>query len=85
MPHSRKKHTHDGISCEQVIANLFAYLDDATDARMRSYIECHLQECRACLSRTEFEKALRAKVKQAGDKEAPAALRRRMKALLNRF
>ena len=85
MPRNHKKHRHGGISCEQVIANLFAYLDNATDANMRSYIEHHLEECRACLSRAEFEKALRAKVKQAGDKEAPAALRRRVKALLNQF
>jgi anti-sigma factor (TIGR02949 family) len=85
MPRNRRKHTHGSISCEQVIANLFAYLDDATDAKMRSYIERHLEECRACLSRAEFEKALRARVKQAGDKEAPAALRRRVKALLDQL
>ena len=85
MPSSDGKHTHDKITCEEVIAHLLAYLDDEIDAKKRSYIERHLEECRACFSRAEFEKALRAKVRQLGDKEAPAALRRRVKGLLDRF
>jgi len=80
-----RRHKHVPITCEEVIAHLFAYLDDETDAEKRSYIAHHLEECRACYSRAEFEKALRAKVRQLGDKEAPAALRRRVKALLDRF
>ena len=76
---------HTLISCEEVIAHLFAYLDNETDPERRTYVERHLEECRACLSRAEFEKALRARVRQLGDKEAPATLRRRVKALLDRF
>lgn len=73
------------IGCEEVIAHLFAYLDNETDPEKRTYIERHLEECRACCSRVEFEKALRAKVRQLGDKEAPATLRQRVKALLDQF
>lgn len=76
---------HTRISCEEVIAHLFAYLDDETDAEKRSYIEHHLEECRACFSRAEFEKALRAKVRQLGDKKAPATLRQRVRGLLDQF
>jgi mycothiol system anti-sigma-R factor len=76
---------HTLISCEEVIAHLFAYLDNETDPEKRTYIERHLEECRACLSRAEFEKALRARVKQLGDKEVPATLRQRVKALLDQF
>jgi mycothiol system anti-sigma-R factor len=76
---------HTRISCEEVIAHLFAYLDNETNLEKRTDIERHLEECRACFSRAEFEKALRAKVRQLGDKEAPATLRRRMKALLDQF
>jgi anti-sigma factor (TIGR02949 family) len=85
MPNSASEHTHDKITCEEVIAHLLAYLDDEIDAKKRSYIERHLEECRACFSRAEFEKALRAKVRQLGDKEAPATLRQRVRALLNQF
>jgi mycothiol system anti-sigma-R factor len=76
---------HPRIGCEEVIAHLFAYLDNETDPEKRSYIERHLEECRACYSRAEFEKALRAKVKQLGDGEAPATLRQRVRALLDQF
>ncbi len=76
---------HTSISCEEVIAHLFAYLDNEADPERRTYIERHIEECRACFSRAEFEKALRAKVRQLGDKEAPATLRQRVKALLDQF
>lgn len=85
MANDHGKHAHGKISCEEVIAHLFAYLDDEADAEKRSYIERHLEECRACFSRAEFEKALRAKVGRLGDEKAPAALRRRVKALLDQF
>jgi mycothiol system anti-sigma-R factor len=73
------------IDCEDVIAHLFAYLDNETDPEKRTDIERHLEDCRACFSRAEFEKALRAKVNQLGDKEAPATLRQRVAALLKQF
>ena len=83
MSSHRAEHTL--ISCEEVIAHLFAYLDNETDPEKRTDIERHLEECRACFSRAEFEKALRARVSQLGDREAPATLRRRVKALLDQF
>ena len=76
---------HTRIDCEEVIANLFAYLDNEIDPEKRTDIERHLEECRACFSRAEFEKALRAKINQLGDKEAPASLRQRVAALLKQF
>lgn len=89
MPNSGDEHTHDHthehITCEEVIAHMFEYLDDETDAEKRANIERHLEKCRACFSRAEFEKALRAKVRQVGDEKAPAELRRRVKTLLEKF
>jgi len=79
------KDARGGISCEEVIAHLLAYLDNETDPEKRSYIERHLKECHACFTRAEFEKALRAKVRQLGERQTPAALRRRVKALLDQF
>ena len=83
MSKDHAEHTH--IDCEEVIANLFAYLDNEIDPEKRTDIERHLEECRACFSRAEFEKALRAKINQLGDKEAPASLRQRVMALLKQF
>ena len=85
MSMSKNHVEHTPIDCEKVIAHLFAYLDNETDPEKRTDIERHLEECRACFSRAEFEKALRAKVNQLGDKEAPATLRQRVAALLKQF
>jgi mycothiol system anti-sigma-R factor len=82
---SKDRFEYTRISCEEVIAHLFAYLDNETDPAKRTDIERHLEACRACFSRAEFEKALRAKISQLADKEAPATLRQRMKALLDQF
>jgi anti-sigma factor (TIGR02949 family) len=73
------------MRCEEVIAHLFSYLDGEMDAAKRAEIDGHLQACRGCYSRAEFEKALRAKVRELGDKNAPANLRQRLKTLLDEF
>lgn len=76
---------HDHIRCEEVIAHLFAYLDGEIDAEKRRQIDRHLEECRACFSRAEFEKALRRKVRQLGDEKPPRSLQQRLKGLIDRF
>jgi len=77
--------TDKELRCEEVIAHLFAYLDGEMDAARRAEIDGHLQACRGCYSRAEFEKALQAKVRELGEKNAPAKLRQRLKALLDQF
>jgi mycothiol system anti-sigma-R factor len=76
---------HDRLRCEEVIAHLLHYLDGELDAAKRAAIDHHLQECRGCYSRAEFEKALRDKVGQLGNEKAPASLQRRIKALIDAF
>ncbi|MBI4275111.1 MAG: zf-HC2 domain-containing protein [Rhizobiales bacterium] len=75
----------DRIHCEEVIAHLLAYLDGEIDAEKRRQIDHHLEECRACFSRAEFEKALRQKVKQLGHEKSPHSLQKRLKGLIDRF
>jgi len=77
--------TDKELRCEEVIAHLFSYLDGEMDAAKRAEIDSHLQTCRGCYSRAEFEKTLRAKVQDLGEKEAPAKLRQRLKNLLDQF
>ena len=73
------------IRCEEVIAHLFSYLDGEIGADKRAEIDRHLEACRGCYSRAEFEKALQAKIRELGGEQAPAALRLRLKALLDQF
>jgi anti-sigma factor (TIGR02949 family) len=75
----------DQIRCEEVISHLFEYLDGEIDAEKRRQIDRHLEECRGCFSRAEFEKELKKKVKQLGRQEPPRSLQRRLKALIDQF
>lgn len=75
----------ENLRCEEVIAHLLSYLDGEIDDAKRAQIDHHLEECRGCFSRAEFEKALRDKVRQVGDRQPPASLQDRIKALIDRF
>lgn len=76
---------HDPIRCEEVIGHLLSYLDGEIDAHKRAQIDRHLEACRGCFSRAEFEKALRERVRQLGAEKAPISLRQRIKALIDQF
>lgn len=76
---------HDHIHCEEVIAHLLTYLDSEIDDRRREQIDRHLQECRGCCSRAEFEMALRNKVTALGEEKAGMKLRRRIEELIDKF
>jgi anti-sigma factor (TIGR02949 family) len=76
---------HDRIRCEEVVAHLLQYLDGEIDTAKRVQIDRHLQECRGCYSRAEFEKVLRAKIEQLGEVKAPAALQQRVRLLIEEF
>ena len=73
------------IDCEQVIEQLFAFLDRELDDELSQRIDHHLARCRDCFSRAEFERRLRARLAEAGEAEAPASLRLRTRRLLERF
>jgi anti-sigma factor (TIGR02949 family) len=73
------------VSCEEVIARLFEFLDHEVDPNTEQEFERHLEACRACFSRAEFERRLRAKVAEAATARAPDALRMRVRMITARF
>jgi anti-sigma factor (TIGR02949 family) len=73
------------MTCEEVLVHLVAHLDQETDARTAAQMERHLEECRGCFSRAEFEKRLKARVREAGSSTAPAQLRARIKKLIEKY
>lgn len=76
---------HRELSCEQVIARLFDYLDHELDERQAAELEHHLARCRDCFSRSEFEKRLRARLADSATQPAPPHLHRRIGRLLDDF
>jgi anti-sigma factor (TIGR02949 family) len=80
------KHIHDPqIRCEEVLRQLFAYLDREIDPRTAALIERHLEACRGCFSRAAFERKLKAQLRAAAEEPAPARLRSRIKNIVDRF
>jgi anti-sigma factor (TIGR02949 family) len=75
----------DHISCEEVIEQLFDYLDREIDEDLSAVIDRHLEHCRDCFTRAEFERKLRAKVADSAEVKAPERLQRRIKGLLSEF
>jgi anti-sigma factor (TIGR02949 family) len=73
------------LTCEEVLKHLVAYLDRDTDAHTAAEIERHLEQCRGCYSRAEFERQLKARVRAAGSRSAPERLRARIRKLVDEF
>jgi mycothiol system anti-sigma-R factor len=73
------------MTCEDVLKHLVAYLDREIDSEAAAEIEHHLESCRGCLSRAEFERQLMAQVRAAGASSAPDGLRARIKEIVDKF
>jgi len=73
------------LSCEEVIGKLLEYLDRELDAAAQQEVERHLEACRGCFSRAEFERRLRVRVAETGDVKAPESLRERVRTLVARY
>lgn len=72
-------------TCEEVIEQLFDWLDRRVDARRDADIRRHIERCRECFSRAEFERRLRERIMEAGETRAPDSLRKRIASVLDEF
>lgn len=77
--------TDEPINCEEVIEQLFAYLDGELDGDAVAAIDRHLAHCRDCFTRAEFERRLRDRLAQSATARAPARLHHRVRRLLDEF
>lgn len=73
------------LTCEEVIEQLFVYLDQEMDKQTSAEIDRHLERCRDCYTRAEFEKKLRQKVIDSVNVQAPESLQKRLRGLMSQF
>lgn len=73
------------ISCEELLEQLFEYLDRELDDRTRTTIDHHLELCRDCFSRVEFEQRLRDRISDAGKQTAPDRLHERVRKIIDQL
>lgn len=71
------------MTCEEVIEQIYQFLDEELDSALSDRINEHLERCRDCFTRAEFEKRLRARINEAAEVEAPERLHRRLQRLLD--
>lgn len=73
------------MTCEELLERLVRYLDRDVDTDVAAAIDDHLEACRACFSRAEFERKLKARVRDAGEHAVSESLRARLRLLIERF
>jgi anti-sigma factor (TIGR02949 family) len=73
------------VGCEEALAHLLEYLDQELGASRHHEVEHHLEVCKSCFSRAEFERRLKTKLREAGRQPAGEAFHERIKTLLRRF
>lgn len=73
------------IDCDEVMRQLFDFLDDEVDVAAHDEIHQHIEECRSCFSRVEFERQLKERIQGAGKDSAPESLQQRVTELMKGF
>jgi anti-sigma factor (TIGR02949 family) len=73
------------IRCEEALRRLGAYLDGELGPHDRTDVERHLDACRSCYSRAEFERRLQVQLATLGRREPAPEFRARLQGLVRRF
>jgi anti-sigma factor (TIGR02949 family) len=73
------------INCDEALRLLAAYLDDELHAGAHERVERHLELCRSCFSRAEFERRLKGEINRLAREEIPPSFEQRVRRLLDSF
>jgi anti-sigma factor (TIGR02949 family) len=73
------------ISCEDALRRLAAFLDQELPGDDRLSVERHLETCRSCFSRAEFERRLKREMTRLGREEVSPTFERRVRGLIASF
>lgn len=69
-------------NCEDALRVLAQHLDHELDPNVDRQLLEHLDSCRSCYSRAEFDRRLKAQVRDLGREEVPPTVVDRVHALL---
>jgi anti-sigma factor (TIGR02949 family) len=73
------------IDCEEALRRLVEYLDAELRGERQREMEEHLERCRSCFSRVEFETRLKASTAGLRHEPVPAELEGRIRHILDSF
>jgi anti-sigma factor (TIGR02949 family) len=67
------------VDCNAALESLFDFLDGELDGSLEARLRAHVQECRPCFERADFERRFLAAVQAArAEERCPNALRERV-------
>lgn len=72
----------DTIGCDEALRLLAEYLAHELDDGAAGDVATHLERCRSCYSRAEFERRLKSQLGTVGTEPVPSTLERRIRLLL---
>ncbi len=73
------------ITCEEALRLLAEHLDGELDGAHRREVERHLEICRSCFSRAEFERRLKARLVTLREQVVERKFEDRIRTLISRF
>ena len=73
------------IRCQEAMRLLAAYLDDELARPEHLDVERHLEACRSCYSRAEFERRLKAQLSDLGRREPEPEFATRLRGIVRQF
>ena len=73
------------VSCEQVLQTVYEFIDKEMTRDGMVTIKAHLDLCRSCFSRVEFEKLLREHMKSTTDHACPEKVKKKIQDLMQNF
>lgn len=76
-----EKHEHG--NCEEVLTELYTFLDGELTSEKREHIRVHLDDCNPCLERYDFEAELRIVIAAKCKESVPESLKQKIAASLS--
>lgn len=77
--------TPEKLECEQAIKMILEYLDKELPEHDLTAMDSHMETCRSCFSRMEFERMLKGKVGSLPTQKAPESLRDKIKKVTGKY
>lgn len=79
--HSKKK-TIRKIDCEEAVRRLFDYIDGYLPVKSLTELESHLESCRGCMGKLEFQQTLKSRISKIKPAEVSEKLEKKIEILL---
>ena len=73
------------MTCEEALRLLAVFLDGELHGEPHDDLKSHLEVCRSCYSRAEFERRLKAEIGRLRREEVSSAFEARIRSILSSF